>query len=183
MVRNLLLSIPMVFSGIIAHAKIPPELVMSCKVTSQIVVSSEDGKAKQSKSYDDGIVVGDTLEFKLQLSGLDKPELFATLYDMRNFKLMTNAATSAERGEHIASANENGQPSVRYDDGYTRFFLGTDNFAWENVLGRLQLFRYYKSDYHGIYVSRWNSHPVTHVFTLDCRTVKDERDAIMAAFQ
>jgi hypothetical protein len=160
------------------HAAAPDGSVtgkMNCRITSNSVIATEDGKPVTYSGYSGAASVGDTLEF----SYFAHPIGFvgAQLTDLAREEAVWQSSVSRVSDEELTVHSDG---MIVAEGTVTRFNFSEDHFFGEALLfGRLSLSRYYKSDWQGIYVHAKSNPERVQVITLDCRTVDDQLSSVV----
>ena len=158
---------------------------MSCKITSQILISVKDGKPKKHPYIQDEAKVGDTLS--IMYSSYNGKDLAFRLKDdtrdyIKGFGMRLDQTKRVLTSKELHFIN----PGGSYDNGtnvyyhYNRISLLSDKINYKQIsrIGSRNLYleRYYKSDWSGVYTQSFSQ--FTQVITLDCRTISDKIDEI-----
>jgi len=111
---------------------------LSCKVTGQVLIKTEDGVSTTYSNYEDGLEVGDTfpINFSYSSNGGDDYSFLVNLSKLSVFitALSRNAKGSIVGLEYV------------YGDSST-INLSEDKLNIKNAFGEMHLKRYYKNDY------------------------------------
>ena len=150
---------------------------MNCTVTGNVVVSSEEGKFKQYSGYQDGVKSGDNLKFEYNFAdhgayfGLSRRDPKETIINNEYISLKAEKNVERNKDGLILSGNFNSKISFLQD--YIRL---------SNSRGDFYLSRYYKNDWHGIfvYVKSWDLSSYT--MTVNCRHTNDKMESIFKAY-
>jgi len=156
-------------------------VVMDCEVTYQSVVSSEDGKPKTYAGFTGETEQGDTL--RLEYGTSDYPELYMKLTDVKRDKniLEFDNASIAFLMSDKPEIEFGGDEKIVYFSSENGFLnMSPDKLNAKYFGQRLHLYRYYKSDFHGLRTITNAPNLTTLVQTFDCRMVKDEIEQILA---
>ncbi len=151
---------------------------MTCKVTGNVVVASEEGKFKQYSGLKDGVKNGE--EVKLAYS-VSPNSVYIGLERMKEngFEGLTGIYLAADA--KYERSTDGGIIGSRKSEDLS---LMPDYIRVSNGIGQeFYLSRYYKSDWHGIYV--WLSGPDhwVHTMTLNCRHNNDQMDTAFKEFK
>ena len=153
---------------------------MLCKITDQIIVEVEEGKPKRFSGYHNQPKVGDKLSLIYRTFG---EQLKFQLKHPSNVYFDTNI--NAEKGEarfQVASFYD-GSELLKYF--FARLTIRKDSLSFQkyNIAGgySLELERYYKSDWGGIFTAIYMGEP--QVITLDCRHRTDKIDEIIERYE
>jgi len=150
------------------------EVRMDCTVTHQTVVRSNDGKPEIYSSYEGAFKTGDSLIFLYRQS--DDQTIDAELYDFnRDYQIVINGSSRVFKNEN----------SLRGSTNNTLIYVSEDNIVvdtWDK--STLKLSRYYKNDFHGIYIGQQLglNNIESQIATFDCRMIKDDFDEILKSF-
>ena len=161
-------------------------VVMDCEVKYQTVVGSDEGKPETYSGFTDQVEVGDKL--RLEYGTSDSPELYMKLTDTKRDLLVIDYDTQASILDNpFVDAEvrvlDLAKPMIAFNkqDGFMNF--DTEEFNISHYSIRMHLDRYYKSDFHGLFVRTNAPNMQVLVQTLDCRMVKDEFDRILSKFE
>ncbi len=151
---------------------------MNCKITDQIIVAVEDGKPKRYSGAKDQPDTGDNLTFRYNASERDITFFLGNSlheYLDKNLRPRKGRLGGVQFGSssNFFTDHLHIKPDVL-------IFRSTNPLISET----LQINRYYKSDWDGLFTSAFhsNDYKSTQTLTLNCRTVKDNIDAIVTRF-
>lgn len=142
---------------------------MDCKVTGNVVVSSEEGKFKRYSSIKDGSKEGDKLVFRYTIrdSGL-----FLSLENELTKHIELNTVFDFKDGK-LERPKSRG---LIYSAPYTEVTFSDDYIRLENPFGKIFISRYYKNDWHGIYLMLNAMELTTQTMTINCRHNNDQME-------
>lgn len=151
---------------------------MDCTATGNVVVSSEEGKFKTYSGLQGGVNVNEVLNLTYSVTNnsiyislkRDKAENNIVI----NSRLSTNDVnTSAEKGKGGGFVLETKfNHSVSFTPDYIRIY----------EFKEFVISRYYKNDWHGIYVYVSPLDLSTQTITLNCRHTNDKMDSAFKIF-
>ena len=153
---------------------------MSCKITDQVIVGVEEGKPFRCTGYKGEPEVGDSLTFT-----------YSSYNDLIKVKLIhpkeefIDTLIAAEKGKKDAKGIHFVDPM--HDNIFIvarlKIFPNQINYVHHNLLGgeTLNLYRYYKSDWNGIYTGLFGSQ--TQILSFDCRTISNQIDQIINRYR
>jgi hypothetical protein len=157
-----------------------PLFVLDCEVKYQTVIGSEEGKPKIYSGYTNQFVTSDNLDFTLKPSGNG---LYAYLQDNKRDKVVISAKSLVLKENPVKIVLDySGLPSLKWSDDYSKMVFSSDRIYLSTPRSNLVLDRYYKSDFHGLLFVQ-SPAMMLQVVTLDCRTVLDQFDQIVASFK
>jgi len=152
---------------------------MACKVTSNKVIESHDGLPREYLGYDQGVEVGEQLRFTYGANSVGT--IAAELVDDFRAMRIWSTVVSMEFGASI-SVPSDGQLIANSERAM--FHLKNDSlFGHNSFFGELSLHRYYKRDWHGVFVRLSRQNLSAHVMTLDCRTITDAISDVIEAMR
>ena len=155
--------------------------VMNCKITDQVILESNEGQPKRYTGFTNMFEVGDSLRF--ELASKSDALLYAELRDtVRNKAIIETAAEKSYREFTLRKNIFNEYAELQEVDALFVNRFTENSIELEGILWRLELRRYYKSDFHGIMVRKIFADLLAGIATLDCRMVIDEFDEILAGF-
>ena len=148
------------FSGLQALADVAGS--MSCVVKSNMVVSISEGVTKKYTGYKDRFKVGDKLIFSYHARPVD-PEipiggsLSCDLKDKARDEIVNMADHTLGSGnDYDAEIRRSDKRSIHTKNEFgDMIFLSEDFIGCDGFYGRIRLNRYFKSDYEGIFTSRF----------------------------
>jgi len=153
---------------------------MSCKVTDQIIMEVKEGKPKRYSHYNNKPKIGDKLSLIYQTVG--EKIKFQLKHPSEEY---FNTQINADKGEiksRIASFYSGGD-ILKYF--LQRLTIRKDSLSFQtyNIAGgySLELKRYYKSDWEGIFTAIYGGKP--QVITLDCRNITDKINEIIERYK
>lgn len=155
-------------------------LDMSCQILGQSVHQVTDGKSSQYSGFKNGSEVGENLILR---GVIDDSKLIFFLTDKVRDKNYIVMDSTSDRFKRVQG---NG---IWGDDEYqiSRIMWGPNRITLKGILGEVSLYRYYKSDWDGIFVdtrpriSETSDHSV-HLISLNCRTKTNKLDQIYTRF-
>lgn len=152
---------------------------MSCKVTGNVVVVSEEGKFKQGRSMTSGIKQDDELQLTYSITkqlmklSLERPNGLVV-----EFLLLGGVP------EQLASAYTLKPSGISARDmlGH-RVGIFSDYITADNLVGTyFHLSRYHKNYWHGVLIKDGKEHMWAQTSTLNCRHDKDTLDSALTEF-
>lgn len=150
---------------------------MNCTVTGNVVVSSEDGKFKQYSGFKEGIKSGDSL--KLEYRFANHGAYLALL--RRNPKEDVVVSTYIGfKDDNNIKHQKNGL--ILSDKTFGEASFLQDYIRISNVFGDFYLSRYYKNDWHGIYVRVDVLQFTSQTMTVNCRHTIDSMDNVFKIY-
>ena len=176
------------FSGLQALADVAGS--MSCVVKSNMVVSISEGVTIRYTGYKDRFEVGDKLILSYHASPID-PEipiggsLRCNLKDKARDKIVNMADHTLGSGNHYdAEIRRSDKRSIYTENEFGDMILLSEDFiGCDGIYGRIRLNRYFKSDYEGIFTSRFFKKDLTaQVVTFDCRTIENNIQKVIDLF-
>lgn len=155
--------------------------LLECKVKHQTIIRSEDGVPKVYSNYKNGFKIGDKLEFEYSLSGATN--VFVKLVDRVRNHLITNSISLLPNyGSLEIEQGPDGPTSYYYETETTSIYISEDRIIINPPAESLKFVRYYKNDYHGLFIKKELTDLGVRVVTLDCRTIKDGFQEIFDSF-
>ncbi len=151
---------------------------MSCTVTGNVVVSSEDGKFKQYAGFKDGVKSGDPLRLEYSFSN-HGAYMALSRNDRKEGSGIISTYIGRERKGNF-TIHKNGLILSDGDSEKASFLQ--DYIRIENIFGELYLHRYYKNDWHGIFINSMGPDLTSHTMTINCRHNIDSMENIYKAF-
>ena len=149
---------------------------MSCKVTGNVVVASEEGKFKQYAGFKDDVQQGD--ELKLEY------EVLTDSVEIELAKMDRKPVSWAYAHQRDAKFERSQNGGIVGDDKLGTISLFPDYMRTQSgAFGELRMWRYYKSDWHGLYMAYGHREPTGHSMTIDCRHTNDQIDAALKEFK
>ena len=158
-----------------ASAGLSDELMveMECTVTAQTILESDEGKPKTYKGFKGKYRTGDTLS--LHFDNLYHPDIFISLWNKKTDSKVMDYYSEAEKNAY--------KEALISTDLIGSLYISEDQIFINNSSEKLNLKRYYKSDFHGIYVFHGlREATLAQISTLDCRMITDNFDEILNAF-
>ncbi len=154
---------------------------MSCKITDQIIIKVKEGKPKRYSHYTNQPKIGDKLSLIYQTVG--EKIKFQLKHDSAEYFDTSFFAQKGEIKSKIASFYNNSSRTLKYYLGRLTIRQDSLSFQKYNIVGgySLELKRYYKSDWGGIFIGTYVGEP--HVITLDCRNITDKIDEIIERYK
>ncbi|HQR85615.1 MAG: hypothetical protein B7Y59_10025 [Burkholderiales bacterium 35-55-47] len=143
---------------------------MDCKVTGNVVISSEEGKSKRYSSIKDGSKEGDKLTFKYTIRNSG---LFLSLENEFTKHIELNTIFDFKDGK-LERPKSRG---LIYTGTYNEVTFSEDYIRLENSFGKIFLSRYYKNDWHGIYLMISAMELTTQTMTINCRHNNDQMES------
>ena len=155
------------FFGSYAAAQSNVEFRLSCKVMDNIIIAAEEGRPKRYTHYVDGFVLGDTLDFLVELRPNDS--LYLRLRDTIRDKVIVGTVKSSDEivywsGEMDYLATSQLEVTTRLGIHKNDSINIDSDFLDDETL---KLKRYYKDDWQGLLVQ--NREMTAQVAVLDCR--------------
>ena len=163
-------------------------LELSCKILSQQVTVVTDGRVTISSGWKDGPIVGDSLILRGRIKNPDSN--FSLIDPSRDKEIigLDVPTTSLRNGSNFLVnkmvVGRHINPSVPY-----KFMWGSDYINFEAIRGTLTLYRYYKSDWDGIFIEKNDrdhlqepSHWIM-VRAVNCRTIANGFDEVFSRFE
>ena len=158
-------------------------LEMSCKIQSQNVTTIIDGKPTVYSGYKGGSKVGDSLFLKGFIDGSDISFFF---YDKSIDQTYITMVSSFDEFKQVKFNEEKG---LWGGDQFRmhRISWYPNSIHLKGTLGQMNLYRYYKSDWDGIFFDERsrtlskNEHSI-HIMSLDCRTIINRLEEIYPRF-
>lgn len=161
-------------------------VVMECEVKYQTVVGSAEGKPEIYTGFTGQVEAGDTVTLEYGTS--QDIDLYMKLTDTkRNDVVLTFDTQASILDNPFLDAEvrvlDLAKPFIAFDkkDGFMNF--STEEFNVNYFSIRMHLDRYYKSDFHGLFVHTNAGNMQVFVQALDCRMVKDEFDQVLSKFE
>ena len=111
---------------------------LSCKVTGQVLIKTEDGVSTTYSNYTDGLEVGDT--FPINFTYSSRPDYYRLSINADALSIYVTASSF-----YVSGANS-GLKYILNDDS-TTIGLYEDDLEVRSVFGDMNLRRYYKNDY------------------------------------
>lgn len=158
-------------------------LDMSCKIQSQNVTTLSDGKSSVYSGFKGGSQVGDNLVLKGFIDGSDISFFF---YDESIDQTYITMVSSFDEFKQVSFDQHKG---LWGGDKFQliRISWYPNSIHLKGLRGRMDLYRYYKSDWDGIFfdhrtrtISR-DEHSI-HTMSLDCRTLINRLEEIYPRF-
>ena len=143
---------------------------MRCEIKSMGLETIEDGQPKSYSNYEDSEKVGDILHFTYQVYGLS---LLMKIEHPQNKNAInfSNSYSISDLTRKIGS-------DFFFIGDFEKSLFGKDDISMEGSGGgALNMKRYYKSDWQGIF-TRVESYEGIYYFTLDCRHSIDLIDEV-----
>lgn len=154
---------------------------MDCVVTGNVVISSEEGKFKQFSGFKDGTQVGDraTLEYRVADNGIYLG-LGGKLFEKTNEKTIMNMSISPSIKKE---SNPTKAKGFHISTDYEKIWL-TEDYISVNTqeLGELNMKRYFKNDWHGIYSFYERVGMSAQTTVINCRHTKDDMSSAYEIF-
>ena len=180
----LLLASPIIYlnadDGYTATFIVPQiEVSMNCKVTGQSLLESIDGVAKTYSKFEDGLAVGDTfsLKFKFTESSNSKDYRLNVSTDFELGLLIFNRFNNTVSEKIGGSSDNNG---IRYVLDDVKSYLREDYFMFEGILSKVSAKRYYKNDWHMMYIRKSIvGADVAHNLTANCMNMPSTWDEMI----
>jgi hypothetical protein len=151
---------------------------MNCTVTGNVVVASEDGKFKQYAGVKDGIKTGDSLKLEYRFA-THGAFLGLMRKDAKDEKIITSTYISLGNKGNIKH-RKNGLILSEETFGEVSFLQ--DYIRISNIFGDFYLSRYYKNDWHGIFINTSVPDLATHTMTFNCRHTFDAMENIFKVY-
>ena len=152
-----------------------PKRVMDCKVTDQVILHSDEGKPNRGTNFVNKFEIGDKLRF--ELSSTFNARLYAELRDTKRDDYVIGTDIGEKYKEFTLMMGY-----LNDKKGILGNRFSEDHIRLESLFKELELKRYYKSDFHGILITKAFGRLLARVATLDCRMVQDDFDKILAGF-
>ncbi len=156
------------------------EGAMECTVTGNVVVASEEGKFKTYASIKGGVKTNEKLilEYKIR----SKTVFMSLKRNQAENNTIISTFINAENPEIIVKKYNSGgfvltDPMFQHGLSFLPDYIRIKDFD------ELTLSRYYKNDWHGIYVQVDGPAAYTQTITLDCRHANDKMDSAFKLFK
>ena len=170
-------------TSISAHAD-RAEGRLDCKITGSTVESSEDGKYKSYSGIEGGAKAGDSsiLEYNVREDSVylsmklnnEKEDIITNRY----FKISeTDSKYNVHRNKDLGIIINKNQP------GYGESLSLLPDYIRLKGFSELSLIRYYKNDWHGMFVDYEPSKAYVQVLTFNCRHTNDQLDKAYKIFK
>jgi len=139
---------------------------LSCKVTGQVLIKTEDGISTKFSAFSDGLQDGDTfkIEFKLGLFNSGNYYLSILSTDIRFTKTLSSTETSY-------SSEKN---RIKY--GGSNSLTDSGSLRLNSILGNLALERYYKNDFELMHSQSSDIGEASRILTANCMNMPSEYD-------
>jgi hypothetical protein len=158
--------------------------IMKCEVKSNDVITTKEGKPQKFIGYEDKFVVGDKLTITYEkMYSTFSVEMNDPVRD-DHFMTASISGDDQDRSFHKPKYSEGillrskGFSNPRFIISSTEFensiFANSEIISASNNLKSLELRRYYKNDWEGLYVSKFNLE--LQIAILDCRHTSDSLD-------
>lgn len=155
------------------------EGVMDCTVTGNVVVSSEEGKFKTYSGIQGGVKINEILNL---IYSVTSNSIYIKLKRNKNenntviasYLSSSDVDTTAEKGKGGGFVLE--QTKFNHSVSFTPDYIRIHEFK------ELVFSRYYKNDWHGIYVDVSPLDLSTQTMTLNCRHTNDKMDTAFKTF-
>jgi hypothetical protein len=158
--------------------------IMKCEVKSNDVITTKEGKPQKFIGYEDKFVVGDKLTITYEkMYSTFSVEMNDPVRD-DHFMTASISGDDQDRSFHKPKYSEGillrskGFSNPRFIISSTEFensiFANSEIISASNNLKSLELRRYYKNDWEGLYFSKFNLE--LQIAILDCRHTSDSLD-------
>ena len=160
---------------------------MSCKITDQVVVQEEEGKPFRYTAYENSVAVGDsliltyyTLNDKIPVSNNIGLKFGSPKENLIEAVIAPNSGKRDAKGAYFSNPRINKR--IFFHE-ILQFFPDRIRYSSANFMkgSSLQLNRYYKSDWGGIYTALYSGQ--TQILTLDCRTISNQIDEVINRYR
>lgn len=145
------------------------DFALTCKVTDQVLIATEDGKAKRYSNYENDLKTGDTFKITFKLGAAVK---FYRL-DIKAEALTIRSRISSDETTYTGVGN-----GVSYDVFPFDITLTEDWIYLKGTLGELVLNRYYKNDW-DLMTSEGSSSTTSRTLVANCMGMPKEFDEML----
>ncbi|MBM3363564.1 MAG: hypothetical protein FJY42_13050 [Betaproteobacteria bacterium] len=154
---------------------------LDCTVTGSIVAASEDGKFKNYSGFKDGIKVGDrvTLNYSATRNSTSKyKSLYITMVSTANEnkpKTVISQRFDLNDQNINLSVNPDGGLVIK-EQSFNHSISFQPDYIRVKEFRELALRRYYKNDWHGIFISSDPTESLAQFLAFNCRHVEDNME-------
>jgi hypothetical protein len=151
---------------------------MDCKITGNVVVSSEEGKFKTYSSIEGGVKVNEkvTLNYKVSDNGI----YIGLNREINEKNIIINNYLTTDQPKTTAKNASGG--FIIEESAYNHSVSFMPDYIRINSFGEFVLRRYYKNDWHGIFSNTMSADLTTQTITFDCRHTKDKMNEAFKLF-
>ena len=157
----------------LAVAQVPnntTDFSLSCKVTGQVLIKTEDGVSTTYSNYTDGLEVGDT--FPINFTYSSRPDYYRLSINADALSIYVTASSF-----YVSGANS-GLKYILNDDS-TTIGLYEDDLEVRSVFGDMNLRRYYKNDYELMHTEGGAIGVVRRTLTANCMNMPSEYEKVL----
>lgn len=157
----------------LSQADIEREFVLTCKITDQVLLGTEEGLPKRYTGYQDGTKVGDEIRIVFQFN---QQAFVYPIYDLRimsdKLQLFNILSSTYSREDY---------DGLEYTWNDREYSLSADTIYLQNYGDvRLRLNRYYKNDWQFIWTSGARIDISSFIITANCMNMPSEWDEVLA---
>jgi hypothetical protein len=152
---------------------------MSCKVKSNRVTALEEGKPKFYSGNEGEFSKGDTLILEYRLDWYKN--LYVGLHEENSIKSTQPKIVENRYAEFEQLKKVDGRISLKEGEN-DRLILSEDFISLATPINTMVFVRYYKSDFHGYYLSDLPAFLTVQLATFDCRPIDDKISEIISSF-
>jgi len=147
---------------------------LSCKVTGQVLIKTEDGVSTKFSSYIDGIKDGDTFNIEFELTYFT---LINTFYDLLisidSKDLFFSQILGSRRTEYSSQKN-----TIHYRGG--NILTDSGSLRLNSMFANLALNRYYKNDFELMHSENLVIGEASRTLTANCMNMPSEYDEVIS---
>ena len=157
----------------LAVAQVPnntTDFSLSCKVTGQVLIKTEDGVSTTYSNYTDGLEVGDT--FPINFSYYTSGDFYYSLsIKSDDLSLLVTASSIDATGAYSGL--------IYIPNDYTKIGLYEDDLEVRSVFGDMNLRRYYKNDYELMHTEGGAIGVARRTLTANCMNMPSEYEKVL----
>jgi hypothetical protein len=152
---------------------------MSCKVKSNRVTALEEGKPKFYSGIEDEFQKGDSLILEYRLDSYKN--LYVGLHEINSIKNTQPKIVENRYAEFEQLEKVDGMISLKEGENDI-LILSEEIIKLATPIKTMVFWRYYKSDFHGYYLSDPPGFFSVQLATFDCRPIDDKISEIISSF-
>ena len=160
----------------LTQADIDRKFALTCKITDQVLLATEEGKPKRYSGFTDGLKVNDSINIDFEFN--QKASVYP-VYDLslanEDFSLLATLTSSYSAEDY---------EGVKYTWAKKEHSLTEDNIYVQNLVGEtIILNRYYKNDWELMYATGSRIGFSSAIITANCMNMPTEFDEVLAVIK
>ena len=145
------------------------DFALSCKVTDQVLIETEDGKAKRYSSYEDDLKTGDIFKINFELNAVD--DYYRVRIKADAILVSTIIISDATKATMLGNG-------VTFTDFTEEASLTENYISVEGPMGHFNIKRYYKNDW-DLMTSEGATTTISRTLVANCMGMPKEFDEML----